>query len=75
LVTVKNEDKLEFSEILEAIKVMQNYMSCIFCVTIEAVFGCFNLTSIIFFLFLVDCESTISFSSAVYSLTVLPLFC
>jgi hypothetical protein len=51
LVTVKNEDKLEFSEILEAIKVMQNYMSCIFCVTIEAVFGCFNLTSIIFFLF------------------------
>jgi hypothetical protein len=51
LVTVKNEDKLEFSEILEAIKVMQNYMSCIFCVTIEAVFGCFNLTSIIFFSF------------------------
>jgi large subunit ribosomal protein L7Ae len=52
LATIKNEDKLEFSKILEAIKVMQNYMYCIFCVTIEAVFGCFNLTSTIFFLFL-----------------------
>lgn len=44
LTTVKNEDKLEFSKILEAIKVMQNYMSCIFCVNIEAVFGWFDLT-------------------------------